>query len=70
MLLIYFLFGFYCRRLAPNYFFKNSHPRYVLPVMIRQKKSLIWSAGSFCPDLEQSEPGLLSHNSAPKLSWD
>lgn len=39
--------------------------------MIWQKKhTKNWSAGSFCPDLEQSEPGLLSHASAPKLSWD
>lgn len=29
-----------------------------------------WSAVGFCPDLEQSEPGLLSQASAKKLGWD
>lgn len=33
-----FLFGFYCRRLAPNYFLRIPCPPYVSPVIIWQKQ--------------------------------
>lgn len=50
--------------------FKNSSSSICVASNNMAKKIKTWSAGGFCPDLEQSEPGLLSHASAPKLGWD
>lgn len=69
-MLLMFFFNFYCRRSAHyDYFFKKQCPPCLLPMMIWQEM-YTWSAVGFGPDLEQSEPGLLSHASATKPGWN
>ena len=51
------------------FFFKKQCPPYVLPMITWQEMSTRSAVGCR-PDLEQSEPGLLSHASATRPSWD